>query len=65
MILRLKKRKNLNRYDKFKNDFYKKVQNGFIKISKKNKNKYMIVDSNLNITSNKKLILKKIYQLIK
>ena len=65
MILRLKKRKNLNRYDKFKNDFYKKVQNGFIKISKKNKNKYMIVDSNLNITSNKKLILKKIDQLIK
>lgn len=65
MILRLKKRKNLNRYDKFKNDFYKKVQNGFIKISKKNKNKYMIVDSNLNIISNKKLILKKIDQLIK
>ena len=65
MFLRLKKRKNLNRYDKFKNDFYKKVQNGFIKISKKNKNKYMIVDSNLNITSNKKLILKKIDQLIK
>ena len=65
MILRLKKRKNLNRYDKFKNDFYKKVQNGFMKISKKNKKKYMIVDSNLDIASNKKLILKKIDQLIR
>ena len=39
MILRLKKRKNLNRYDKFKNNFYKKVQNGFIKISKKKQKK--------------------------
>ena len=65
MILRLKKRKNLNRYDKFKNNFYKKVQNGFIKISKKNKKRYMIVDSNLDISRNKKLILKKVDQLIK
>ena len=40
MILRLKKRKNLNRYDKFKNAFYKKVQNGFMKISKKQKQIY-------------------------
>ncbi len=37
----------------------------FLKISKKNKNKYMIIDSNLDIASNKKLILKKIDQLIK
>ena len=35
MIKRLKLRKKLNRYDKFNNNFYKKVQNGFIKLSKK------------------------------
>jgi len=35
MKKRLKKRKNLNRYDKFNNIFYDKVQKGFIKIYKK------------------------------
>ena len=35
--LRLSKRKNLNRYDNFKISFYKKIQNGFIKITKKTK----------------------------
>ena len=64
MLLRLKKRKSLNRYDKFKSDFYKKVQNGFIKISKKNPKKYMKIDSNLDIIKNKKLILNKIDCLI-
>ena len=65
MISRLKKRKNLNRYDKFENNFYKKVQNGFIKLSKKNKNHYQIIDSNLEISHNKSLIIKKINRLIK
>ncbi len=65
MISRLKKRKQLNRYDKFKSSFYKKVQKGFIKISKKNKKKYMIVNSNLNISHNKKIIIRKVNQLIK
>jgi len=36
MKLRLAKRKNLNRYDKFNGAFYKKVQDGFLKILKKN-----------------------------
>ena len=40
MKLRLKKRHNLNRYDKFKMLFYKKVQSGFIKIADSNKKKY-------------------------
>ena len=35
MIERLKKRKKLNRYDKFSTVFYNKVQKGFLKISKK------------------------------
>ena len=65
MIYRLKQRKKLNRYDKFKLNFYKKVQNGFIKIAKKNINNYKIIDSNLDISFNKKLIIDKIDKLIR
>ena len=64
MYMRLSKRKNLNRYDRFKNDFYKKVQKGFTKIAKRNSTKYMVIDSNLDIDSNKKLILTKVNKLI-
>ena len=64
MKLRLKQRKKLNRYDKFKTLFYKKVQTGFIKISNKNKKKYLKINSNLNISINKKIIIKKINKLI-
>ena len=64
MIKRLKLRKSLNRYDKFNNSFYQKVQNGFIKLANKNKKKYLIVDSNLNISQNKSLIIQKINKLI-
>ena len=64
MIKRLKKRKRLNRYDKFNKNFYKKVQKGFIKIAKKNPKKYFIVNSNLEIKSNEKLIINKVKDLI-
>jgi len=64
MKLRLSKRSNLNRYDKFKMQFYKKVQKGFIKIANKNTNKYLIINSNLDISFNKKIIINKINQLI-
>ena len=64
MIKRLKSRKSLNRYDKFDKNFYKKVQRGFLKISSKNKNKYEIVNSNLDIHTNKTLILEKINKLL-
>jgi dTMP kinase len=64
MSQRLSKRKSLNRYDKFKKSFYTKVQNGFIKIAKKNKKKYMNIDSNLDINFNKKIIISKIDRLI-
>ena len=63
LILRLKKRKNKNRYDNFNYNFYNKVQKGFLKIVKKKK--YMIVDSNKPLSYNKLQILKKIDQLIK
>ena len=65
MSIRLKNRKKLNRYDKFSLKFYRKVQNGFLKIAKKNNNKYLIINSNLNIKINKKIIIDKIKKLIK
>ena len=64
MKLRLNKRKSLNRYDKFKMLFYKKVQLGFIKIAKQNKKKYLIINSNADIFTNKQIIIKKINKLI-
>jgi len=64
MHLRLAKRKNLNRYDKFNTKFYKKVQKGFLKIAKANQKKYMKIDSNLDIIMNKKIILDKVSALI-
>ena len=64
MINRLKLRKSLNRYDRFNNSFYKKVQMGFLKLSKINKRKYQVIDSNLDIKENKSLIINKIKKLI-
>ena len=64
MKIRLLKRKSLNRYDKFNYNFYNKVQKGFLKILRKNKKKYLKIDSNLSIQHNEKLILNKINDLI-
>ena len=61
----LHQRKTLNRYDKFNNNFYKKVQNGFLKIAKGKKSTYHIINSNLSIKSNKEIIINKIDKLIK
>ncbi len=64
MKKRLRIRKKLNRYDKFNLNFYKKVQAGFLKISKNKKNKYKIINSNLEINLNKEIIRKQIDKLI-
>ena len=64
MKKRLRLRKKLNRYDKFNSKFYEKVQNGFIKILKKNPKKYIRIDSNLDIDLNENIILNKINDLI-
>ena len=64
MAKRLSDRKSLNRYDKFNYKFYKKVQDGFIKLSKKNKRKYLIINSNLDKIENKRLIIDQINKLI-
>ena len=62
--LRLSKRRILNRYDKFNLTFYRKVQNGFIKQSKMNKRKYLIINSNKKIYENKNIIIKKFQKLL-
>jgi dTMP kinase len=64
MRTRLLKRKNLNRYDKFKMNFYNKVQKGYIKIANKNKKKYKIIDSNINISVNKNKIINEVNKLL-
>ena len=62
---RLKKRvTKKNRYDKFSKNFYTKAQKAFIKIAKKNKKKYLIINSNDSIRKNKKIILNKTNKLL-
>ena len=65
MVKRLNKRLSLNRYDKFKHSFYNKVQKGFLKLAKRKKNKYQIINSNLDIEYNKQIIRNRIDKLIK
>ena len=64
-LKRLSKRKKKNRYDKFSKKFYIKAQNAFIKIAKKNKKRYFILD-NTNDTKNiEKIILNKCIKFLK
>ncbi len=63
-ISRISDRKKLNRYDKFKKSFYKKVQNGFLKISNKNKSKYMVIDSSKKFETNQTIIFNQVKKLI-
>ena len=63
MERRLKKRRDNNRYDYFNNSFYKRVQNGFLKMLKNKKN-VKIINSSYDIKKNKNEILKVIKKLI-
>lgn len=53
---RIKKRKKINKFDKLKTNFYKKAQNAFLNLAKKNKN-YLVFDSSKNTTDLEKKIL--------
>ena len=64
MVKRLKLRKSLNRYDRLNNKFYEKVQKGFLKLVKKNRRKYKIINSNLDIKYNQDQIIETIKRLI-
>ncbi len=65
LFKRLKKRKSLNRYDKFNMNFYNKVQKGYLKLAKVSKKSYKIIDSNLDIKKNEDIILNQLKILIK
>ena len=64
-LQRLKKRKKINRYDKFSKNFYIKVQNAFIKIAKKNKRRYFILDNSKDSKETEKIILNKFNKILK
>ena len=53
-----------NKYDSFSKNFYNKVQNGFLNILKKNKNK-LLIDSSKNKKYNIELIKNKINKILK
>ena len=58
-LQRLKKRKKKNRYDKFSKGFYIKVQNAFIKLAKKDKRRYFVLDNSKDSSAVEKIILEK------
>ena len=64
-LKRLKNRKEKNRYDKFSKNFYKRTQNAFIEIAKKNKKRYFILDTSKNTKEAEKIILNKFNTLVK
>ena len=64
-LKRLKQRKKKNRYDKFSKNFYLRAQNAFIKIAKRNKKKYLILDNSNDSEIVEKIIFNKVMKLIK
>ena len=64
MKKRLNSRKHKNKYDKFNYNFYKKVQKGYLQLSK-NKKKYVILDSSkYNINDIRKKIINSLTKVI-
>ena len=62
---RLNKRNKINRYDKFPRNFYRKVQNAFMKIGKANRNRYVILDNSKDNKKNEIIIFNKFIKLLK
>ena len=62
---RLNKRKKKNRYDKFSKSFYIKAQNAFLKISRKNKKRYIVLDNSNDNNKIEKIIFEKFIRLYK
>ena len=61
--LRLSKKTKKNRYDLFNKSFYRRVQRGFMKIAKKNKSKYTVINSLNDFQINHLKIINKIKNL--
>lgn len=64
-LKRINKRGKKNRYDKFSKHFYIKVQNSFVKIAKKNRRKYLVLDNSKDSNEIEKIILKKVLDKLK
>ena len=64
-IKRLNKRKKKNRYDKFSKSFYIKAQNAFLKLSTKNKKRYIVLDNSSDNNKIDKIIFEKFIRLYK
>jgi len=62
---RLSKRKKKNRYDKFSKSFYIRAQNAFIKIAKKNKKRYIVLDNSKDSNEIEDIIFKKFIKILK
>ena len=61
---RLKKRKVKNRYDKFSKSFYIKAQNAFLKIAKKNKKRYVLLNNSTDTKDIEKIIFNKVIKVL-
>ena len=55
-LKRINKRKFINRYDMQSKKFYMRAQKGYLNLAKKNKKKYVVLDTSKNIKVNEKLI---------
>ena len=64
-LKRLNIRKVKNRYDKFSRNFYTKVQKAFLKIAKKSKRRYVVLDNSTDSDQIEKIIFNKIDKMIK
>ena len=63
-LQRLNKRKKKNRYDKFSKRFYKKVQNAFIQIARRNRKKYFVLDNSTDSSITEKIIFNKFIEVL-
>ena len=63
-LKRINSRKKKNRYDKFSKNFYEKVQKSFIKIAKKNKKRYFVIDNSNDSPEIEKTIFNKFIKVL-
>ena len=61
----MKKRKNMNRYDKFSRNFYDKVQKSFIKIARKDPKRCLILNNSADSNVIEKIIINKVIKKLK
>tara|TARA_Y100000590_G_scaffold393721_1_gene472237 strand:- start:9 stop:653 length:645 start_codon:yes stop_codon:yes gene_type:complete len=61
---RLNMRKKKNRYDKFSKKFYIRAQNAFVKIAKKNKKRYVLLNNSTDTKDIEKIIFNKVIKVL-